>query len=99
HIPGLLAPDSAESLAGSLETEALWKTTVAAGQDWFEMPLENRRAADHAQQAWLDDVRVDGDKTGMQYVFDTRRLGLGEDPLDAVLDVLNGGAFLDLMRA
>jgi SM-20-related protein len=99
HIPGLLAADSAEFLAGSLETDDLWKTTVAAGQDWFELPLADRRAADPTKQAWLDDVKVDGAKTGMQYVFDTRRLGLGEDPLDAVLQVLNSEPFLNLMRA
>lgn len=99
HLKGLLTDESANVLARALETESLWKTTVAAGQDWFEMPLDDRRAADTAKQAWLDDVRVDGERTGMQYVFDTRRLGLGEDPLDSVLEFLNGAPFLDLMRA
>lgn len=105
HIPGVLAPDSAEVLAATLEAETRWKATVAAGGTFLELPLNDRIAEDPAKQAWLDEAVVDGTSPLIQYVFDTRRLNLerdmGEarsDAADATLDLLNSPAFLDFAR-
>ena len=106
HIPDIFALDSAGAVAAVLEGETRWKTTVAAGGTYFELPLDGRRAQDPSKQAWLDEAAVDGASPLIQYIFDTRRLGLREghnadhrDAADAVLDFLNTGTFLDLMRA
>lgn len=106
HIPGILAPESAEAVASALETDRRWKTTVAAGGAYLELPLENRRAADPAKQAWLDEARVDGESPLTQYIFDNRRIGPdggaddGEpkDAADAVLDLLNAPETLTFLR-
>lgn len=105
HIPNILSVESADAVAGVLETETRWKTTVAAGGDFFEMPLNGRLAEDSAKQAWLDDAKVDGASPLTQYIFDTRRLDLREgheaghrDAADAVMDFMNGDAFLNLIR-
>lgn len=106
HIPGILAPESAEAVASVLEAEKRWKTTVAAGGEFFELPLDGVRAAEPGKQSWLDNARVDGENPVTQYMFDTRRLDVrdlqGDQPLDAadaVYDFLNTPDFLDLMRA
>ncbi|RZJ89961.1 MAG: hypothetical protein EON88_19120, partial [Brevundimonas sp.] len=52
HLPGVLAPDSANAVAGVLEAETRWKTTVAAGGAFFELPLNGRVAEDPAKQSW-----------------------------------------------
>lgn len=105
HVPNILATDSAEAVAAVLEAETRWKTTVAAGGAFFELPLDGTRAEDPAKQAWLDEAGVDGASPLTQYIFDTRRLDLREgheaghrDAADAVLDFLNTEAFLGLMR-
>jgi hypothetical protein len=102
HIPGVLAPDSAEAVAAVLEAETRWKTTVAAGGQYLELPLNGRLAEDPAKQSWLDEARVDGASPVTQYMFDTRRLtaerdGPG-DAADAVLDFLNGPEFIGFAR-
>jgi SM-20-related protein len=110
HLPGVLALDSAEAVASALEAETRWKTTVAAGGEVFELPLNGRLAEDPAKQSWLDKAAVDGDSPLTQYIFDTRRLGLdrvglddergGEkDAADAVVDWLNGAECLDFLKA
>jgi len=105
HIPNILASDSAEAVAGVLEAETRWKTTVAAGGDFFEMPLNGRVAEDPGKQSWLDDAKVDGASPLTQYIFDTRRLDLREgheaghrDAADAALDFMNSEGFLGFMR-
>ena len=106
HIPGLMAPGDAGRVADVLEAETRWKTTVAAGGAFFELPLDGRRAADPAKQSWLDEAGVDGSSPLTQYIFDTRRLGIehtevtgGEPDLaDDVLDWLNSPAVLDFLR-
>lgn len=105
HIPNVFTTDSAEAVAGVLEAETRWKTTVAAGGDFFEMPLNGRLAEDPTKQAWLDDAKVDGSSPLTQYIFDNRRLDLREgheadyrDAADATLDFMNGEAFLTLIR-
>ena len=45
HIPAVLTPEAADAVADTLEAETRWKTTVAAGGDFFELPLEGRAAA------------------------------------------------------
>ena len=104
HIPSILKPASAEAVAQVLETETRWKTTVAAGGAFFELPLDGTRAADPSKQAWLDAAVVDGSSPLTQYVFDNRRLGPEQtegpqDAADAVHAFLNSPAFLDFMRA
>lgn len=104
RIPGILEAASAEAVAAVLEAETRWKTTVAAGGDFFELPLNGDRAEDPSKQAWLDDARLDGAATRMQYIFDTRRLGADHeadepDAADAVLAFLNGESFLGFVRA
>jgi SM-20-related protein len=104
HIPNILQANGVEAVTAVLEGEARWKATVAAGGDFFELPLDGDRAEDASKQAWLDDVRVDGMATRMQYVFDTRRLGSeheadAPDAADAVLEFLNGESFLSFARA
>lgn len=108
HIPGILHPGSAEQVARTLEAETRWKTTVAAGGAYFELPLDGRVAADPQKQSWLDEAAVDGAGPLTQYIFDTRRLALGaaveegenrRDAADAALDFMNGAAFLAAMRA
>ena len=106
HVPGILAPDSAEAVAGVLEAETRWKTTVAAGGTYLELPLNGRFAADPAKQSWLDDAAVDGASPLTQYIFDTRRLTADRemgaakgDAADAVLDFLNSEAFIGFARA
>ncbi len=103
HIPRILAPESADAVAAALEIDARWKTTVAAGGAFLELPLENRRAADPAKQAWLDEARVDGASPLTQYIFDTRRLAHDDadhepDAAGQVLPLLNGPEFIGLMR-
>jgi len=108
HLPGVLATDSAEAVARVLEAETRWKTTVAAGGAFFELPLNGRVAEDPAKQAWLDEAGVDGTNPGAQYIFDTRRLGLDRvglddgreirDAADTVVDWLNSPPCLDFLR-
>ena len=103
HVPRLLTDDSAGAVAAVLEAETRWKTTVAAGGTFLELPLNGRTAEDPAKQAWLDEARVDGASPVIQYIFDVRRLtaerdGPG-DAADAVLDFLNGPEFLGFARA
>ena len=106
HIPGVLAPDSAEAVAGALEAYTLWQTTVAAGGTFLELPLNGRVAEDPAKQAWLDEAAVDGASPLTQYIFDTRRLSVDRelgatrgDAADAVVDFLNSEAFIGFARA
>jgi len=106
HVPRVLAADSAGAVVAALEAETRWKTTVAAGGTFLELPLDGRVAEDPAKQAWLDEAEVDGSSPLTQYIFDTRRLTaereLGAakgDAADAVLDFLNGEAFLAFARA
>lgn len=105
HIPAVLAPDSAEAVAGVLEAGTRWKTTVAAGGTYLELPLNGRIAEDPTKQSWLDEAAVDGSSPLIQYIFDTRRLStdreLGVEPrdaADATLDFLNSTAFLAFAR-
>ena len=51
HIPNVLDAASAEAVAAVLEAETRWKTTVAAGGDFFELPLNGDRAEDPSKQA------------------------------------------------
>lgn len=105
HVPGVLANDSAGAVADALEAETRWKTTVAAGGTFLELPLDGRVAEDPAKQAWLDEAAVDGSSPLTQYIFDTRRLTAEREPgtakgdaADAVLDFLNGEAFVAFAR-
>lgn len=77
-MPNILAADSAAAVAAVLEAETRWKTTVAAGGAFFELPLDGVRAEDTAKQAWLDEAGVGGASPLTQYIFDTRRLDLRE---------------------
>jgi hypothetical protein len=106
HISGVLSPDSAEAIAAALEAETRWKTTVAAGGAFLELPLNGRVAEDPAKQAWLDEAALDGSSPLTQYIFDTRRLSAAADldetrgdAADAVPAFLNSPAFLDFARA
>lgn len=106
HVPGVLSAASAETVAAALEAETRWKTTIAAGGTFLELPLNGRVAEDPGKQAWLDEAAVDGSSPLTQYMFDTRRLSaaadLGEtrgDAADAVPDFLNGPEFLVFARA
>jgi urease beta subunit len=106
HIPAILTPEAAGAVADVLEAETRWNTTVAAGGEFFELPLDGTRAADPAKQSWLDAARVDGESPLTQYIFDNRRLdvragheGDQRDAADAVYDFLNTAAFLDFARA
>lgn len=109
HLPGVLTTESADAVADVLEAETRWKTTVAAGGGFFELPLNGRVAEDPAKQSWLDDACVDGASPLTQYIFDTRRLGLnrvglddgreGQDAADAVVDWLNSEEALGFLRA
>ncbi len=74
HLPGVLATEDADAIAAVLEAETRWKTTVAAGGTFLELPLNGRIAEDPAKQAWLDEAAVDGTSPLTQYIFDTRRL-------------------------
>lgn len=109
HLPGVLATSSADAVASALEAETRWKTTVAAGGEFFELPLNGRVPEDPSKQAWLDQAAVNGDSPRIQYIFDTRRLGLDrvglddgrtdQDAADAVVDWLNSTESLDFLRA
>ena len=106
HVPGVLAADSARAVADVLEAETRWKTTVAAGGAFLELPLNGRVAEDPAKQSWLDEAAVDGASPLTQYIFDTRRLTADReagaskgDAADQVLDFLNSEAFLAFARA
>lgn len=109
HLPAVLAGPSANAVADVLEAETRWKTTVAAGGGFFELPLHGRVAEDPSKQAWLDEAAVDGSSPLTQYIFDTRRLGLdrvglddgreGQDAADAVVDWLNSPEALSFLRA
>ncbi|MDO9588321.1 MAG: 2OG-Fe(II) oxygenase family protein [Brevundimonas sp.] len=105
HIPGVLASDSAEAVVAAMEAFDDWKASIAAGGEFFELPLKGRAAVEAGKQSWIDQARVDGANPGMQYIFDTRRLGLEaemnapDDAVGAVLEFLNTPAFLGLVRA
>jgi hypothetical protein len=103
HIPGVLATDSAERIAGAMEDCDGWKVSVSAGGEFFELPLKGRVAAEPGKQGWIDQARVDGAEPRMQYIFDTRRLDMEPEdgPRDAVSEVpgfLNGPDFLAFVR-
>jgi len=105
HIPGILAPEDADAVEAVLAGERRWKTTVAAGGTYLELPLDGRLAEDPQKQAWLDEAAVDGTSPLTQYIFDTRRLvseredGMARgDAADAVLDWLNSPAFIAFVR-
>lgn len=104
HIPRVLAPDSAEVVAAAMEAFDDWRISVAAGGETFELPLRNRLAAEPDKQRWIEAARVDGASPRMQYVFDTRRLGLetqtgiAPDAVSTVLDWLNGPDFIAFVR-
>lgn len=105
HIPGILAAADADAVEAVLAAERRWKTTIAAGGTFLELPLNGCLAEDPGKQAWLDEAAVDGTSPLTQYIFDTRRLvaerELGTssgDAADAVLDWLNGPAFIDFVR-
>lgn len=104
HIPAILKPVSADAVADALEAETRWKTTVAAGGAFLEMPLDGTRAADPSKQAWLDEAAVDGASPLTQYIFDNRRLGPeptadAADAADGVHPFLNSPAFIAFLRA
>ncbi|AQR60548.1 hypothetical protein BZG35_01925 [Brevundimonas sp. LM2] len=103
HVPGILAAGDADAVEAVLAAERRWKTTVAAGGTYLELPLDGRVAEDPAKQAWLDEAAVDGASPLTQYIFDTRRLtaerGGAGDAADAVLDWLNSPAFIGFARA
>lgn len=103
HVPAILTAAAAEAVADALEAETRWKTTVAAGGAFFELPLDGTRAADPQKQAWLDEAAVDGASPLTQYIFDNRRLGPEhedgpQDAADAVHAFLNSPPFLDFIR-
>lgn len=104
HIPNVLDPGSAEVLTTAMEAFDDWRVSVAAGGETFELPLKNRRAAEPGRQGWIDAAQIDGSSPRMQYVFDTRRLGLeaqsgvAPDAVSAVLPFLNGPDFLAFVR-
>lgn len=104
RIANVLTPDSAEALTAALEAFDNWSVCVRAGAEHFELPLKGGRAADTGKQSWIDGARVDGEHSGIQYLYDTRRMAV-EDP-DAPRDAvgqapafLNSAPFLDFMRA
>lgn len=106
HIPAILTPEAAGAVADCLEAETRWKTTVAAGGEFFELPLDGVKAAEPGKQSWLDGARVDGESPVTQYIFDNRRLdvragheGDQRDAADAAFDFMNTAPFLDLIRA
>lgn len=106
HIPAILTPEAAGAVADCLEAETRWKTTVAAGGEFFELPLDGTKAAESGKQSWLDGARVDGESPVTQYIFDNRRLDVREghegdqrDAADAAFDFMNTAPFLDLIRA
>ncbi|KQS57226.1 hypothetical protein ASG17_00340 [Brevundimonas sp. Leaf363] len=106
HVPGVLTPEAAAAVADCLEAETRWNTTVAAGGEFFELPLDGVKAAESGKQSWLDGARVDGASPVTQYIFDNRRLDVragheaGErDAADAAFDFMNTAPFLDLIRA
>jgi hypothetical protein len=103
HIPEILVPAAADAIEAVLAGERRWKTTVAAGGTFLELPLAGRLAEDPAKQGWLDEAAVDGTSPLTQYIFDTRRLtadqGGSGDAADAVLDWLNSPAFITFARA
>lgn len=105
HIPGILVAEDADAVEAVLANEQHWKTTVAAGGTFLELPLDGRVAEDPAKQSWLDEAAVDGSSPLTQYIFDTRRLtaerALGTargDAADAVVDWLNSPAFIAFVR-
>jgi Rps23 Pro-64 3,4-dihydroxylase Tpa1-like proline 4-hydroxylase len=80
-----------------------WKVSVSAGDEFFELPLSGRVAAEPGKQGWIDGARVDGSEPRMQYIFDTRRLDMEPEdaPRDVVSEVtgfLNGPDFLAFVR-
>jgi len=104
HIPGILDAASAEATATAMEAFDVWRVSVSAGGEFFELPLRGRVAAEAGKQGWIDGARIDGAEPRMQYIFDTRRLDMEaeETPRDAVsgaLDFLNGPAFIGFVRA
>ena len=54
HVPGVLAPDSADSIAAALEAFDGWKVSVSAGGEFFVLPLKGRVAAEPAKQGWIE---------------------------------------------
>lgn len=102
QVPGVLTSPAATALAEALETFDDWRLSVAASEEFFEIPLRARRAADPSRQSWIDPVRIDGVSRRMQYLFDTRRLlentpSVG-DVVDEALAFLNSPAFIAFAR-
>lgn len=102
HLPGILAPASAQAVHGAMAGPLPWaKSLLVQGKPYdigpaaWEAMLPERRAE-------LDAAVIRGGQTGFQYRFDAWRLSdavergeRGTSPvLEAVYDFLNGPEFL-----
>lgn len=105
HIPGVLSPETAETIGQALRSEPDWIRTVRVKDGFFNAPLDGTQPRESQAADWLAQARIDGMDGAMQYIFDVRRLssekryGLGKpDRLAEAEAWLNGAEVLDFIR-
>jgi len=105
HVPGILNPLDAESLALAIAALPFSRSFTVRGTP-YDLTPEVLAAMPPGRQAELEAAFVAGARAGFQYRFDAWRLSdvveRGEAapaPLAELYDWLNAGPFLDFVRA
>lgn len=106
HIPGFLAPASAQTLHHALATETGWRCSTMAGGQALDIPMEQLNAFTPDEAiAFLNMAHAEA-RDGFNYMFENVRVSdlaeRGGDlspTLRAAYDFLNGPAFLNFIRA
>lgn len=107
HIPGILAPDSADGLYRSVATAGGWRRAihVAKGKD-AEITLDGPDAMPEAERDALEARLLAMTSDSFQYRFDTIRVSADIHAgrpvlpvLEAAFRFMNGEAFLGFVRA
>lgn len=106
HIPDILEAGAAKTLGDALSSERAWNRVVTLKSGSFIAPLQDDEPVEDTHRRWLDEARLDGGQTAMQYIHDSRRLsserqfGLGRsDTLTDLETWLNGPEVIGFMRA
>lgn len=108
HIPDFLAADAAAGLFQALNGDLPWSRTLLLGGQGYEAPVADLAAIPETARQDLSSVVGEAARAGFQYDYETWRLsdrmeaglrtGGAAAPLEAFYDVLNGPAFLGLIR-
>ncbi|ASD26216.1 2OG-Fe(II) oxygenase [Brevundimonas diminuta] len=97
HLPGILAQDVARRLHGVLESTPHWRLTLLGESGGIDLPANTLETISAGTLATLRTISHDRARTGFHYIFETLRLGEGEDSgaLDDLAACFNSAAVLD----